>query len=69
LSDLPRLHQPTLLIWGSRDQTLAPASFARLESLLPNIVTAHAMPVCGHVPHQCHPQDFNPLVLKFLKEL
>jgi pimeloyl-ACP methyl ester carboxylesterase len=68
-SDLSRIHQPTLLIWGSRDKTLAPESFSRMENLLPNIVTSHAMPVCGHVPHQCHPQDFNPLVTEFLNNL
>jgi pimeloyl-ACP methyl ester carboxylesterase len=68
-SDLSRIHQPTLLVWGSRDQTLVPDSFSRMESLLPNIVSSHAMPICGHVPHQCHPENFNPLVMKFLNEL
>jgi pimeloyl-ACP methyl ester carboxylesterase len=68
-SDLSRIHQPTLLIWGERDQTLAPDSFPRLENLLPNIVASHTMPVCGHVPHQCHPDKFNPHVMQFLSEL
>jgi pimeloyl-ACP methyl ester carboxylesterase len=68
-SDLSRIHQPTLLIWGRRDQTLAPDSFQRMESLLPNIVASHVMPVCGHVPHQCHPDIFNPYVMEFLKSL
>ncbi|MBI5945754.1 MAG: alpha/beta hydrolase [Chloroflexi bacterium] len=68
-SDLSRIQQPTLLIWGQRDQTLASESFPQISSLLPNVVTSHAMPICGHVPHQCHPENFNPLVMKFLKEL
>jgi pimeloyl-ACP methyl ester carboxylesterase len=67
ISNLPRIHQPTLLIWGKRDQTLSPDSFPRLETLLPNIITSLAMPLCGHVPHQCHPDEINPYVLKFLK--
>jgi pimeloyl-ACP methyl ester carboxylesterase len=68
-SDLPRIQQPTLLIWGSRDQTLTPDSFTRLEHILPNITASHAMPICGHVPHQCHPDKLNPHVMKFLNGL
>jgi pimeloyl-ACP methyl ester carboxylesterase len=68
-SDLSRIQQPTLLLWGSRDQTLAPDSFPRLKTLLPNIVASHAMPICGHVPHQCHPEQLNPHVMKFLQAL
>ena len=69
LSDLSHIQQPTLLIWGRRDQTLAPESYSRLENLLPNIVASYGMPICGHVPHQCHPDQFNPHVMKFLKNL
>jgi pimeloyl-ACP methyl ester carboxylesterase len=69
ISDLSRIQQPTLLLWGNRDQTLAPDSFLRLENLLPNIAASHIMPICGHVPHQCHPDKLNPYVMKFLKSL
>ncbi len=69
LSDLPRIHQPTLLIWGKHDQTLAPVSFPRIRKLLPNVLAFHTMPNCGHVPHQCHPDIFNPLVMNFLKNV
>ena len=68
-SDLVRIQQPTQLLWGSRDQTLAPESFPLIENLLPNIVTSHVIPICGHVPHQCHPEKFNPLVMKFINDL
>jgi pimeloyl-ACP methyl ester carboxylesterase len=67
--DLSRLHQPTLLLWGGRDQTLAPSSFPQLAKSLPNVVDTHILPICGHVPHQCHPETFNPYVMKFLKNL
>jgi 4,5:9,10-diseco-3-hydroxy-5,9,17-trioxoandrosta-1(10),2-diene-4-oate hydrolase len=69
IPDLSRIQQPTLLLWGLRDQTLAPDSFLRLKKLLPNIVASHTFPVCGHVPHQCHPEQFNPLVMEFLKNV
>jgi pimeloyl-ACP methyl ester carboxylesterase len=68
-SSLPRVTQPTLLLWGSRDQTLAPSSFPKLKDLLPNVKSVHEIPVCGHVPHQCHPRKFNPHVMRFLGSL
>ncbi len=58
------IHQPVLLIWGKRDSTLAPASFAELAVLLPD-VRAHPLPA-GHVPHQSNVREFNRLVLDFL---
>lgn len=67
--DLSRLHQPTLLLWGGRDQTLAPSSFPQLAKSLPNVVGTHILPICGHVPHQCHPETFNPYVMNFLRNL
>lgn len=67
--DLSRIHQPTLLLWGGRDQTLSPASFPELEKMLPNLVKSQQFPICGHVPHQCHPADFNPHVMEFLRQI
>lgn len=68
-SDLFRIQQPTLLIWGGRDQTLASDSFPRISGLLPNVTASHTMPICGHVPHQCHPEKFNSHVMEFLNNL
>jgi pimeloyl-ACP methyl ester carboxylesterase len=65
--DLSRVHQPTLLMWGGRDQTLAPDSFRELAQALPNVVKTEEFPVCGHVPHQCHPEQLNPVVMDFLR--
>jgi pimeloyl-ACP methyl ester carboxylesterase len=67
--DLPRINQPTLLLWGDRDQSLNPESFPKIEEKLPNIMASHKFPICGHVPHQCHPEQLNPHVMKFLKDL
>jgi pimeloyl-ACP methyl ester carboxylesterase len=69
LSDMPHIQQPTLLVWGKRDQTLSPVSFPHIRKLLPNVVAFYTMPLCGHVPHQCHPQLFNPHVMEFLRDL
>jgi pimeloyl-ACP methyl ester carboxylesterase len=67
-SKLSQIQQPTLLLWGGRDQTLTPSSFSQLAGMLPNVTSIHIQPLCGHVPHQCHPGTFNPYVLEFLKE-
>jgi pimeloyl-ACP methyl ester carboxylesterase len=66
--DLRRITQPVLVIWGARDQTINPVSFPGLVENLPH---AHGeiMPVCGHVPHQCHAREFNEKVLEFLGSL
>jgi pimeloyl-ACP methyl ester carboxylesterase len=67
--NLSNIRIPTQLIWGGCDQTLAPESFPRLGEFLPNLVSKHVMPICGHVPHQCHPKTFNPYFMEFLKTL
>ena len=63
--DLPRVSPPTLVLWGDRDQTLAPISFPSLLRALPN-ASGQAMSG-GHVPHQSNPAEYNRLVLEFLK--
>jgi len=67
-SCLPAIAVPTLVLWGERDQTLAPASFPRLISQMPN---ASGGPIfgAGHVPHQSHPLEFNRKVMEFLSSL
>ena len=64
---LSEIRQPSLVVWGTHDPTLAPASFLDLVSLLPN-VSAKSLPA-GHVPHQSLPNQFNDMVLDFLKTL
>ncbi len=60
-----RIAVPSLVLWGSRDQTLAPASFPKLAASLPNAQTATIK--AGHVPHQSHAEEFNRYVLDFLQ--
>ena len=64
---LPEINTPALVVWGDEDKTLAPSSFTQLVSALPKArgEAIHA----GHVPHQSHAEEFNQIVLKFLREL
>jgi pimeloyl-ACP methyl ester carboxylesterase len=64
---LPHINIPSLVVWGERDQTLAPASFSAMVERMPR---ATGKPVrAGHVPHQSNATEFNQMVLEFLKEL
>jgi pimeloyl-ACP methyl ester carboxylesterase len=66
--DLSRIVQPTLVIWGGRDQTIDPRTFPSLVEQLSH-ARGEVMPICGHVPHQCHAEEFNEKVLAFLGTL
>jgi len=61
---LPSLNLPTLVFWGTNDQSLDPRSFSQLVNSLPN-ARGVSLPA-GHVPHQSHPGEFNQAVLDFL---
>lgn len=64
---LPDIDVPALVVWGDRDQTLDASSFPRLVNGLPN--ARGEVLRAGHVPHQSHANDFNQVVMNFLKEL
>jgi pimeloyl-ACP methyl ester carboxylesterase len=64
---LAAIGHPTLVVWGERDTTLKPASFQRLVAAMPNAAGRSLR--SGHVPHQSHAAEFNPLVLEFLEKL
>ena len=65
--NLPHISAPTLVLWGDRDQTLAPNSFPFLTRSLAN-ARGHEMSG-GHVPHQSNSEEYNRLVMGFLKSL
>jgi pimeloyl-ACP methyl ester carboxylesterase len=64
---LPHIHVPTLVVWGNRDQTLSPASFSTLVKMMPRAAGKSVR--AGHVPHQSNAEEFNQMVLEFLREL
>jgi len=65
-SVLPRIsHIPTLLIWGSRDAAVDPASAARLQSSFGDCRLL-VLGGVGHLPYEEAPQEFNRAVAEFL---
>jgi pimeloyl-ACP methyl ester carboxylesterase len=65
-SRLPRIaHLPTLLIWGSLDTAIDPASAAQLKQRLRDcqLVTFDGV---GHLPYEEAPEEFNRAVAEFL---
>ena len=64
---LPHINIPTLVVWGDRDQTLAPASFTKMIETLPH--AQGRVMRAGHVPHQSNAKEFNQMVLEFVRGL
>ena len=62
---LEQILAPILLIWSDADRTLAPSSFPRLASLLPQ-VTNYEILRCGHQTHLIRPQEVGDVILRFL---
>ena len=64
---LPHNKVPTLVVWGKRDRTLAPVSFSKMVEMMPSAIGRSID--SGHVPHQSNSEEFNEVVLNFLKRL
>ena len=64
---LPSISLPTLVVWGSRDQTLAPSSFPTMINKMPRAEGKSIR--AGHVPHQSNAEEFNGMVMEFLRGL
>jgi len=63
---LPRIANiPTLLIWGERDQAVAPSSAATLKQNFRQCQLV-MMGDIGHLPYEEAPEEFNHVVAKFL---
>jgi len=65
-SVLPRIaHLPTLLIWGSLDTAVDPASAAQLKQRFKDCRLV-MFEGAGHLPYEEVPEDFNRAVAEFL---
>lgn len=65
---LPHLELPMLLLWGELDR-LIPVSFSQqLTKLNPNLELV-ILPKLGHCPHDESPEEFQQVVLPWLKKL
>jgi pimeloyl-ACP methyl ester carboxylesterase len=63
---LPRIsHIPTLIIWGSMDNAVDPASAEELCRQFQN-GRLLMLPGIGHLPYEEAPEEFNEAVLEFL---
>jgi pimeloyl-ACP methyl ester carboxylesterase len=65
-SALPRIaHIPTLLLWGSKDAAVSPASAEQLSRQFTDcrIEMFHGV---GHLPYEEVPEEFNAMVAGFL---
>ncbi|MFN8382050.1 MAG: alpha/beta hydrolase [Anaerolineales bacterium] len=60
------LKKPTLIFWGTNDETTPYADHTLILQALPH-AEFHAIENCGHIPHYEKPEIFNPILLEFLK--
>jgi pimeloyl-ACP methyl ester carboxylesterase len=56
---------PTLLLWGTRDRAVDPASAAPLGRILGNAEVA-VIEGAGHLPYEEYPEEFSRIVGEFL---
>ncbi len=64
-NSLARVRVPTLLVWGTRDRAVLPASADALRVAIPNAQLAW-IEGAGHLPYEERPDEFNRIVSEFL---
>jgi 2-hydroxy-6-oxonona-2,4-dienedioate hydrolase len=67
-SELNKIQQPTLLIWGNNDTITPPFVAREFNKLIPNS-ELYLIDKCGHAPMMEVPDEFNVILHKFLKKL
>lgn len=65
--DLPNMALPTCLIWGKNDIITPPDVAEEFKNLLPDS-SLYWIDECGHAPMMEHPEAFNEILDKWLKE-
>ena len=66
--EVRQIKQPTLLIWGNNDAITPPFVGQEFHKLIPNS-ELHFIDKCGHAPMMERPEEFNTILLKFLRKL
>jgi len=61
-----KMEKSVLLFWGRDDKTVPFENSVDLCAAIPN-VEFHIIQKCGHIPHYEKPDEFNPILLEFLK--
>ena len=59
--DLPNMHMPTCLIWGTDDTITPPEVAVEFHNTMPNS-ELFWIEKCGHAPMMEHPEEFNKLL-------
>lgn len=65
---LKNLHVPTLIVWGEHDTWISPENAPKLKTDIAGSKLV-IIPNAGHVPHEEKPEEFNGLVIDFVKGL
>ncbi len=65
--DLPKMTTPTCIIWGRNDKVTPPDVAEEFNKLLPNS-DLYWIEKCGHAAMMEHPDEFNRLMLEWLKK-
>ncbi len=65
---LPQINVPMLLIWGLQDKMIPPKQARAIASLNPRLKLIE-LENAGHCPHDEYPDQFNSLLLDWLKSI
>lgn len=60
--------RPILLIWGRQDQTIPFEISNKVRQALPN-AEFHVIENAGHIPHYEKPEEVNPILVQFFKDM
>jgi pimeloyl-ACP methyl ester carboxylesterase len=66
--EVSQIKQPTLLIWGKNDAITPPFVGEEFHKLISNS-ELYFIDKCGHAPMMERPEEFNTILLKFLRKL
>ncbi|XXG55568.1 hypothetical protein AAC387_Pa03g3210 [Persea americana] len=65
-SQIKKVKQNTLIIWGEDDQIISNKLALKLHRDLPNSIL-HLIPNCGHIPHAEKPDSVAELIIEFVQ--
>jgi len=66
-NDLPKMLTPTCIIWGRNDKVTPPQVADEFDQLLPNS-DLYWIDKCGHAAMMEHPDEFNKILVEWLKK-
>jgi pimeloyl-ACP methyl ester carboxylesterase len=64
--DFRKIKAPTLIVWGEKDEVIYPTTASVFHRLIPGSKLVWIQK-CGHLPQEERPDEFNKIILDFLK--